>query len=782
MQTAYAIGLQMHRNANIGETSQAIVEALIEEAGFTGVKLTIDKDAEGKKLALEAFAGRFEPSDSEIPADIESHGANVGRLLLRIPAISDRDERMSLLSFVMPTISMAIHESLAYTSLLDYRDNLEQKVVRRTEELNTARDALEKSYGELREISESRERFFANINHELRTPLSLIRMVTETLPLREKAMSPRSLQDLQSVEGSVQRLLRMVDEMLVIAASRESKLVIHREKSDLAALLVKLVNSWMAAADNRGISLVNSGPAALTAYVDQAAVERIVMNLISNAMKFTPRGGSISVRLEVVGRDAHIEVTDTGPGFDREFLGRIFGRFEQGQAPPSGVARGSGIGLSLVKELTEAHGGRVVGENNRRGGALVRVVLPCESQTLDAAPTALSTRLLQPSDYGVDTIAERGRTVVEASHTPEATVLVAEDDFALRERLGDILSLDFRVILARDGIEAVELARRHLPDILVTDLGMPGMDGAELTERFRELPGNRLAPVIMLTAFGTIGDRLAGFEAGVIDYVTKPFSPLELIARIRSQLRTRALALRLAESERLTALSVMSAGLAHEIRNPANGVLNALEPLKMMLPPAFIGKDSPTGALLEVINVCSKQIADLSRELLGLRGSGVDIFAQEKFSTILARAMMLVSPALGEVQVLNETTHDPVLWCAPVLLTQALVNLIENGAQAAGKGGSVRIVTEQTGEALIVEVFDSGQGVPKALRSRIFEPFFTTKSTRGGSGLGLSLANEIAQRHKGALRLRDTPENTGAVFELELPLGAHGAEPRQTLS
>jgi signal transduction histidine kinase len=728
------------------------------------------RDAEGQPLLIEAIAGKLEPEHGLQEVPLVSRGKEVGILIVAMQGGEHVAERINLLDFIMPTIAMAIDDALTFTALADYRTNLEKKVALRTEELEHARDEIAKSLEQLQAATAARERLFANINHELRTPLSLIRMVAESLPDREPQLSERSLQDLAAVDASVHRLLRMVDEILVMAAGGEHKLTLDRRAVDLARIVRDVAGSWRTACEDRGVGLALATPDALACWLDPVALERVLMNLVSNALKFTPVGGTIRITLTHAGDTACVEVADSGAGFEQEFLGRIFGRFEQGQAARPGIAHGSGIGLSLVKELVEAHGGRVTADNNASGGARVRVELPLDSPAEAVSVETLERPRLRPSDYGIDVKTGPGRTLLEPPQAAEATVLLAEDDFELRERTGEYLSQWFRVLLAPDGIVALDLAAQHLPDILVTDIGMPRMEGSELTRRFRELPGNRLAPVIMLTAFGALKDRLQGFDAGAVDYVMKPFSLEELAARVRSQLQLRQLALKLADSERLASLNVMSTGLAHELRNPANAMLNAIEPLKLLLPKELLAPGSPTAALLDVLTLTSEQIVQVSRQLLGLRGTAAETFAEELFSNVIDRALKLFALTPRYLPVALDCPVDRKLWCSPPLLTQVLINLLENGAQASGKDGRLSLATRNEGESLVVAISDSGPGVPAELRARIFEPFFTTRRPTG-SGLGLALAREIVERHGGALRLADAVAHRGATFEIVLPPG-----------
>jgi signal transduction histidine kinase len=331
--------------------------------------------------------------------------------------------------------------------------------------------------------------------------------------------------------------------------------------------------------------------------------------------------------------------------------------------------------------------------------------------------------------------------------------------------IGRLLADDYTVIIAHDGATAVELIGQHQPQMLITDVDMPAVNGLELSRRFRELTGDRLAPIIVVSAILDLGTRVAGLEAGAVDYITKPFDPLELRARIRAQFRMRELAVRLQRAEQLSAMGILTAGLAHELRNPANAIVNAVGPLTDLLPPQVVRPETAVGQLLEVLTGCAEQIGFLSRQLLGFRKGVVDLDLRlVPVRDLIQRAVSLVHPGGVEVRV---DTCGGSIRCAPPLLTQVLTNLVENAMHAAGHGGWVQLRTSAQEGRLTIEVSDSGDGVPEALRERVFEPFFTTKPAGVGTGLGLSLARDIVHRHGGVLEIRDRPDRT--CFVLELP-------------
>jgi signal transduction histidine kinase len=285
--------------------------------------------------------------------------------------------------------------------------------------------------------------------------------------------------------------------------------------------------------------------------------------------------------------------------------------------------------------------------------------------------------------------------------------------------------------------------------------------------------------VVLLTAFANLSDRLQGFGAGAIDYVIKPFEPAELLARIHSQLELRSLALRLHQSEKLASLGTLSAGLAHEMRNPANAIVNAIEPLSELLPPELRHEDHPVAQLVGVLRECALHIAMLSRQLLGFKRPGELDYQASSVADVISRAHALTSPLFKSVELREELTYKGPLDCAAPLLTQVLSNLLENGAHAAGNGGWVKLHSRLDGDRAVLEVSDSGKGVPVELRERIFEPFFTTKPPGSGTGLGLTMARQIVERHCGILEVREAPG--GTLFHIEVPVRAErGASQRHS--
>jgi len=428
--------------------------------------------------------------------------------------------------------------------------------------------------------------------------------------------------------------------------------------------------------------------------------------------------------------------------------------------------RGTGIGLSLSKELVELQHGsiEVIRHDNPLGTSFVvrlprhqavSAVLPHEERPPTHSTDAATTRRAS-SESGVK---RRGE--------PEATILLAEDDPGLSQHISEVLSEQYRVITAPNGKIALEKAREHLPDLLVTDLEMPEMNGIELTRHFLEIQGTTLAPVLIVSAHAGLGQRLAGFDAGAVDYVVKPFSADELLARIRNQLAIRKLALRLHESQKLASMGMLSAGLAHEMRNPANALVNALRPLIDLLPPDQRVPDSPGALLSEVALEAADQIRERSKNILDYSRAERVRKQPADLRLVIARARRTVATALVGVEVREDIKVASPVPCAAPLIEQILVNLIDNAAYAAGPNGWVSIDARREGELVCIEISDSGPGVPVNLQERIFDPFFTTKPVGEGTGLGLTISRRIALNHGGELRI--VRRERGTAFRLELP-------------
>ena len=765
LDTAYRFGQRIYGERDASLTAQAIADALVDIAEFAGASVEAAPAASTAQL-VRAGAGAAVGDLDARTIDLSSRGHLAGSIRVGLRKGGDAAEAQILIDLLAPTIALALDNAFAYRALSDYQKNLEQIVEDRTTELRATSAKLAGTVAELTEAQGGRERFFGHISHEIRTPLSLILLAVSDIERRAgPSLDARGRDSLGAVKDAARKLVRLVDELLLLAAGQEGKLRLYREPTDLARLISSLVAAWRPASDAAGLVLVSRAPTTVVANVDPVAMERIATNLVSNAVKYTPRGGTVEIELVIEnGQDIGLSVLDTGPGIPDDLLARLFGRFERAAGDDRRKA-GHGLGLSLVKQLVEGHGGEVtVSSRAPVAGTHMRVAIPRAlhlTQIQGVHPTVEPVPVVEALAAG---------TVFSPDGISSGTILLAEDDARLAEMIARELSDEYTVIVAHDGASALALVEHHQPQMLITDIQMPGISGIELAKQFRTATSDRLAPIIILSAMIDTGTRIAGLEAGAVDYVTKPFDSRELRARVMAQFRMRTLALRMHRAEQLSALGILTAGLAHELRNPANGIVNAIAPFVELLPKELTAPTTGTGQLLEVMGGCAEQIGFLSRQLLSFRSGNQLELRSAPAQDLVNRAVYLAHRSLHGVQIRSELQLERDVVCAPPLMVQVLTNLLENAGYAAGEGGWVQIGARVQQSSILFEVTDSGPGVPTKLRDRVFEPFFTTKPPGAGTGLGLPLARAIVHQHGGVLEIRDRGEGPQQVFVIELPV------------
>jgi signal transduction histidine kinase/ligand-binding sensor domain-containing protein/CheY-like chemotaxis protein len=418
---------------------------------------------------------------------------------------------------------------------------LEQVVDERTWALRERETELAQRNAQLQSLDHAKTRFFANVSHEFRTPLTLTIGPLEDLRAHAGG-DPKVERWLDIALRNARRLLRLVNQILDVAKLEAGAMHLTPRPLDLAPFTRGVVAAFAPVAERKGISLTAATPDALAGAFDADAVEKIVTNLVSNAIKFTPNGGTVRVVLARDGDVARLLVRDSGPGIPPDQLPHVFERFYQVDESTTRAHLGTGIGLSLVKELVELHGGRVTVESGSSGTTFTATIP--SGDVPDAVAVPDDAQIPTGASLANAVTAERSASLAESSEQDDRakdvpTLLVVDDSADLRDYIRDHFTARFRVLEAGDGAEGITLARQHLPDVVISDVMMPGTDGHELVRTLRASPETDFLAIVLLTAKAEDEQRMEGLEGGADEYMVKPFEMRELDVRVRNLIASR---------------------------------------------------------------------------------------------------------------------------------------------------------------------------------------------------------------------------------------------------
>lgn len=444
-------------------------------------------------------------------------------------------------------IKMKLNETLAKTN---------GELKRLNVELGEKNEELKRLNEEVLELTHSRLVFFTNISHELRTPLTLIADPVEML-LEDTGIKGKSRELLKMVQRNALALQQLVSNILDFRKIQNGKMELKLYRFDIVKTLTMWVGDFQLTAERKQIRLhldVDDLKGSHEMIADQEKISRIVFNLLSNALKYTPAGGEIFVSLKDEGANLRLDVKDTGKGISQDEADKIFERFFQAK----GAASGTGIGLALVKSFVELHHGEARVESELGKGSDFIVFIPREQEgdsqvihndvdivdnsvnaSASTAKNVVDESVLQYIDDG-----DRRRGKVQqlvSENTNRPTVLVIDDNTDIRQYERTLLQDEYIVLEAADGKEGLAVALKEVPDLVICDVMMPVMDGLELTEQLKTYTATSHIPVIMLTAKNLEEHRAEGYEHGADSYITKPFHSKVLLARIENLLRQRQL-------------------------------------------------------------------------------------------------------------------------------------------------------------------------------------------------------------------------------------------------
>ncbi len=655
----------------------------------------------------------------------------------------------------------------------------------------------------LAEIDRAKTIFFSNVSHELRTPLTLLMgPIADVLQDTAGRVDSDTRRMLQVAHRNGARLLKLVNALLDFSRIEAGRVEACYEVVDVAALTRDLTSNFRSAIDRAGLRLqIDCEPAQAPVYLDRHMWETIVLNLLSNALKFTLEGG---IRVGLRDHGGHVEfvVADTGTGIPASELPRLFERFYRVPNARGRTHEGTGIGLALVQELVRFHGGTIAVRSRPNEGTTFTVSIPTGKSHLPPERIAAARSAQSASTTTSAFVAEAERWVpdvddVQSSESAlfiapsarmgegdgtqiesQGMIVLADDNADMREYICGLLSRRFSVRTASDGGEALEMIRRDLPDLVLTDVMMPRLDGFGLLRAIRADELTRELPVILLSARAGEESKIEGLEASADDYLVKPFSARELVARVSAQITVskmrRQTRTELREADRRK--DEFLATLAHELRNPLAPIRQATRIASM--PGVTEAQRRWSNDIIrrqtQHMAMLLDDLLDVSRITLGkleLRKTPVELAAVIDTAIETARPLIDSRRHTLSVEVPKQTVS--VIMDA-LRVSQVIANLLTNAAKYTDSGGRISLRAYQQNGDLVISVGDTGLGIAAEKLSTVFEMFSQIKSpidrSEGGLGIGLALVKGLVQLHGGTVVAHSAGLGQGSEFTIRLPV------------
>lgn len=668
---------------------------------------------------------------------------------------------------------------------------------------------LEEKNNRLKSLDQMKTNFFANISHEFRTPLTLILGVTkDALDNSTNDISQKLHDILTIVNQNGLRLLKLVNDLLDIMRLEEGKSELKFEKLGLNNIIGGIADSMNHFANMRHISLDKElAKNEFFVKVDVRAFEKIILNLISNAIKFSRTDGKIIIATSYDDKNGYIEVKDNGIGIKEDDLPYIFDRFRQVDNSATRQYQGTGLGLALVKELTELQHGRVKVSSKINEGTSFILSFPLAAEEEEISRSNEENNTENNEIIQIHKEAERVGGITNSlrresdndetestENNKSGTVLVIDDEPDIRRYTLDLVRQEgYRTMQARDGAMGLKMAQERMPDLIILDLMLPKIDGLTICHTLKSDEKTKLIKIILLTARVDEAAKIKALQNGADDFVTKPFSGLEIKTRLNNLMQNRKLQkevhdkneelkdtihklqttqMQLIQSEKINALGNLSAGLLHEVNNPLNYTMMALHLIKMN---EVVNADEDLKEIIKDIEEGMNRIKTIVTDLRAF-AYPEEADKQNQFSIqgAVVKALRFTSEDCKNIERISDIDQNLIVIGSETHIVQLLINLISNAARAISrtdKKGLITISAKTENNRVVVMVTDNGCGMSPEVLKRVFDPFFTTNEVGKGMGIGLSVSYTIAKNHGGNIMVT-SEEGVGTTFSFDLAINS----------
>ncbi|MBV4356103.1 ATP-binding protein [Pinibacter aurantiacus] len=675
----------------------------------------------------------------------------------------------------------------------------------------------------LAEIDKAKTLFFSNISHEFRTPLTLMLGPLESMLGNAADLHDDHIANIESTHRNAMRLLRLVNTLLDFSRIEADRVQARFSPVNLSQLTTDISSAFRSVIENVGLEYkVSVRDLSSNVYVDREMWEKIVLNLLSNAFKYT-LSGKIEIQLEEKNGNVLLSVSDTGIGIPEKELPQLFNRFYRVKNAGGRTYEGTGIGLSLVKELVELHNGTIDVESKEGVGSVFSVCIAAGKDHLpadqiqernDEVFTASLSNIyvneaisLTGDKQGKDAVA------TEKINGKKYRVLVVDDNSDMRDYVGRLLNKEYEVVTAENGKDALGKIYHQRPDLILSDIMMPVMDGIELLHAVKGSPSTDTIPVIFISARAGEEARIEGYNIGADDYLVKPFSSKELLARVRSQLKIANMhkevndALENKVNERTKELQKASEKLeqintelrrtnkeleqfafvsSHDLQEPLRKIQTFADLINRNIEqPAFDVK-----RYLEKINASAERMSILIKDLLNFSKLSKinEEFVQTDLNKILQDVISDFEVLIKQKNAEIKFTSLPIIKAIPLQMNQLFYNLISNGLKFSNRerpvieikcaveegknivNGKCDLAKDQS--YLHLSFKDNGIGFDQSYADQIFTIFQRLNNDKqrfSGTGIGLAICKKIVENHRGCIAAHGA-ENAGATFDIYLPV------------